>query len=93
MKKITESGFAFEIDESKLDDMRLIDLIAEMMDDNVPEFKKVVAMPRLLTFILGEEQKAALYAKIAAENDGRVPVEKAAAAVGEILTATDAGNC
>lgn len=92
MKKKTASGFEFEVDDNVLDDMRLIDMLAALMDDDTPEFQKVVAMPKLLTFILGAEQKTALYKMIANENGGRVPVEKVSAALGEILTAQNAGN-
>lgn len=92
MKKKTASGFEFEVDDNVLDDMRLIDMLAALMDDDTPEFQKVVAMPKLLTFILGAEQKNALYKMIADENGGRVPIEKISAALGEILTAQNAGN-
>ncbi|MCQ2183253.1 MAG: hypothetical protein MJY89_07640 [Bacteroidales bacterium] len=92
MKKKTASGFEFEVDDNVLDDMRLIDMLAALMDDDTPEFQKVVAMPKLLTFILGVEQKNALYKMIADEYGGRVPVEKVSAALGEILTAQNAGN-
>lgn len=93
MKRVTKSGFEFEIDEAKLDDMRLVDMLADMMDENVSEIKKALALPRLLNFILGDEQKAALYAKIAEENGGNVPIEKTAEAMREILNSSEAGNC
>lgn len=92
MKKVTSSGFEFEVDENVLDDMRLVDMLSDLMDDETPEFKKVIILPKLLSFILGAEQKAALYKKIADENGGRVPVEAVSAMLGEILSAQNAGN-
>lgn len=70
----TKSGFEFDIDPEILDDMELVDALAEV-EDNPLAFSKVVTM------LLGNDKKR-LYAHIK-ETKGlkRVPIE----AVGEIV--------
>ena len=69
VKGKTSTGFEFEIDEQKLDDMEFMDALAEV-DENPLKFSKVMKM------MLGEEQRQRLYDHLRNE-DGRVPIEAA----------------
>lgn len=64
---VASSGFKYLIDLSKLNDMRFLDVLAEAQASQV-EFPKVVH------FMLGEEQRNELY-KYLEEKQGSVPVE------------------
>lgn len=64
---VASSGFKYLIDLSKLNDMRFLDVLAEAQASQV-EFPKVVR------FMLGEEQRNELY-KYLEERQGSVPVE------------------
>lgn len=64
---VASSGFKYLIDLSKLNDMRFLDVLAEAQASQV-EFPKVVR------FMLGEEQRNELY-KYLEEKQGSVPVE------------------
>lgn len=86
MKKgTTSTGFAFELDESRLDDMRIVDAIAVTMDETAGEFAQIAALSQLLTLIIGAEQKKALYEHIGASYEGRVPRLALQAALTEIM--------
>ena len=75
-----KNGFEFEVDENVLDDMRLIDAMAEAQDENPTKFSKAILM------VLGAEQRDRLYEHIALEN-GRVPIEATSEALVEIFEA------
>ena len=64
---VASSGFKYLIDLAKLNDMRFLDVLAEAQASQV-EFPKVVR------FMLGEEQRNELY-KYLEEKQGSVPVE------------------
>lgn len=74
-KGITTTGFAFEYDEKKLDDMRFVDLLATIIDEDSEDLKIISSASKIILMILGSEQKAKLYDHIAAQHDGRVPVD------------------
>ena len=59
MKKTitTSSGFKCSINEDVLDDMRLLEMIAELEEN-------AMVLPRFLVMFLGEKQKEALYRKL-----------------------------
>ena len=80
MKGKTASGFAFSVDETVLDDMRVVDAIAEIESGANP-----AAISTLLNRILGKEQKERLYEHI--EENGRVPVKKTVDEIVEIFQA------
>lgn len=61
IKGKTESGFEFEIDEQKLNDMEYVDDLAEI-DENI------LAFSRVLTTTLGKEGKKRLYDHVRNEN-------------------------
>ena len=74
MKKgVTSSGFRFEFDEQRLDDMRFVDILSEVLDESTPEFDKLAGVSKLITMLLGREMKNALYEHIGEAHDGRVP--------------------
>lgn len=77
IKGKTESGFEFEIDASVLDDMEMLDALAEVMNENP------LAFPVVCTKLLGKEQKKKLYDHL--RKDGRVPVEAISAEIGSIF--------
>ena len=70
-----KNGFKFEYDETRLDDMRFVDLLGTVVDEEAEDFEQITAVSKLMTLMLGKELKAQLYDHIAKENDGRVPVE------------------
>lgn len=74
VKGITSAGFEFELDRSRLDDMRYIDLLAVIVSDEVSEGERTVAISKSAEFILGKEQKTRLYEFIGAQHEGRVPI-------------------
>lgn len=77
----TESGFEFELDESVLDDMRLIDAIAELQDG-----ADVFAVSKIVRILIGEAGREALYRHIENEK-GHVPVSKVSKEIVDIFEA------
>lgn len=73
-----ENGFEFEIDDAVLDDMELIDTLAEADGGDA------LAASRAFSMVVGKEQKKRLYDYIRNE-DGRVPIETAVNALTEML--------
>ena len=76
----TRSGFEFEVDAKALDDMEMIDALAEIMDENPLAFSKVCLK------LLGPVQRKALYEHLRGE-DGKVPVEAISVEIGDIFRA------
>lgn len=76
-KGVTASGFEFEIDDAVINDMELIDAIAESMDDNPLAFSRVCAK------LLGSEQRKKLYDHV--RENGRVPLEKISTEITDIF--------
>ena len=60
----TKSGFEFEMDETVLDDMRILDMIVEMSEGDIAKLSPLVKR------ILGEEQRERLYEHLE-EKEGR----------------------
>nr|DAJ26463.1 MAG TPA: hypothetical protein [Caudoviricetes sp.] len=77
IKGKTVSGFVYEIDEHRLDDMELLELVAEA-DENM------TLMPKVLSKLLGKKQKKRLY-DFCREKNGNVPVEKTVRVMEEIF--------
>ncbi len=86
-KGTTSTGFAFEYDETRLDDMRFVDVLAKVVDPEATLLEKVSGTSRLVSMLLGEDIKAALYAHIGAAHEGRVPRAELETALGEIMAA------
>lgn len=77
IKGKTPSGFTYEIEKRRLDDMELLELISEA-DENP------VLMPKVLSKLLGKKQKKRLY-DFCREKNGNVPVEKTVRVMEEIF--------
>ena len=86
----TSTGFVYEYDETRLDDMRFVDVLAVVVDPEAPQFDKISGASKLLTMLLGDDMKKALYEHIGASHGGRVPRAELEAALGEIMQAKDA---
>ena len=78
-KVITKSGFECLVDKKQMDDMELVDKIAEADAGNL------LAVSAVIEKVLGKEQKAKLYNHLRNE-DGRVPIEKVGEEIVEIIT-------
>ena len=86
MKKAIEttSGFKCKLDDTILDDMRLMDMIAEL-DENQ------LLYPRFVAFLLGADLKEKLYKHIALK-DGRVPISALTTEITEIMEQLGGGD-
>lgn len=84
-KGTTSTGFTFEFDENRLDDMRFVDILAVVVDPEAKQFDRISGASRLLTMLLGDELKAALYEHIGKAHGGRVPRAEVEAALEEIM--------
>lgn len=81
----TRSGFEFDIDVAVLDDMELVDALAEL-EDNPLIFSKVITM------ILGDDKKR-LYDHIKkTRNSDRVSVTAMSEEIEDILNALNSKN-
>ena len=74
----TVSGFTFELDETKVNDMRVIDAMVETETGNIGGISKLIAL------LFDKQQKKELYA-FCADEKGRVDIEKCTKLVFEIL--------
>ena len=86
----TSTGFAYEYDETRLDDMRFVDVLAVVVDPDASPFNKISGASKLLTMLLGPEMKEALYAHIGKAYNGRVPRAELEQALEEIMQSKDA---
>lgn len=80
MKGKTTSGFAYQIDENRLNNMELVDALADAENDNP------IAISRACGLLLGKETRAKLYDHLRTP-DGRVPIEAVSKDMIEIFTA------
>lgn len=85
-KGVTSTGFAYEFDEARLDDMRFVDALAVVLDPEAPEFDKISGASRLVSMLLGPDLKKKLYAHIGAAHEGRVPRAELEKALMEIMS-------
>lgn len=74
----TSSGFAWEIEEDALDDMELLDALAEI------DAGRTDAVSAACLHLVGKKQRAALYDHLRDET-GRVRISAVANELGEIL--------
>ena len=74
----TSSGFEFSMDEKVLNNMELVDALAEAQDDDP------VAISRACLLLLGKETRKKLYDYLRTP-DGRVPVEDVSKSMIEIF--------
>lgn len=80
----TASGFVCEVDESRLDDMELLENIVALDKGDV------LVLPDTLTRLLGAEGKKALYDHV--RKDGRVPMEAVSTELEEIFRGLKEGK-
>ena len=78
----TSTGFHYSFDEQNLDDMRFVDVLTVVVDENSSLLDKLAGTSKLLEMLLGKEQKSALYEHI---GKGRVPREALEKALEEIM--------
>lgn len=79
IKGKTNSGFEYEIDSMVMDDMELVDALADTMNDNPLSFSIVC------TKLFGVEQKKRLYNHL--RKDGRVPLEAISNEIADVFKA------
>lgn len=84
IKGTLKSGFEFEIEESALDNMELLDAIAETEENTF-------AIGKVATLLLGEKQKKALYDHLRTDA-GNIPTEVFANALVEIMNSSKTGK-
>ena len=72
------NGFEVKVEPDELNDMYFVEALAEIETD-------VLALPKVMKMMLGDEQKKALYKSLEDEN-GRVPIEAITDAITEIMT-------
>lgn len=81
MKEITlKNGTKLELDEKALDNMEIVDALAETSGDDP------LAVSRIVRALLGNEKRKQLYDSLRTA-DGRVPVEAVSDAVRDIFEA------
>lgn len=80
MKGTTKSGFAFEVDENAFNDMEVVDVLSN------EEMAAPYKMSFLVTRMLGEKQKKAMYSHLR-DASGRVPVDAVEREMADIFEA------
>lgn len=85
IKGKTSSGFEYEIDEEKLDDMRLLDMIADIAEGDITKISQLTRK------VLGDKQREGLY-KHLEETEGRPSIKKVCNEITEIFSAGNAGK-
>lgn len=84
-KGLTQTGFSYEYDETRLDDMRIVDMLSTVMDEGAQEFARLSATSKLISILLGGETKARLYDHIGKSHEGRVPYAALEAELNDIM--------
>ena len=74
-----QNEFKFKVDEASLDDMELLEDLAEIDKGNILKY------PSAIERILGKEQKAKLYDKIRDPETGKVTATATSEALTEII--------
>ena len=77
----TKSGFCLELDEERLNNMELLDALADLDEGNG------AALSTVLRLLLTREQKKALYDRLRTPG-GTVPIEAVAETLREIFEAS-----
>lgn len=80
IKGTTASGFAYEVEKAAMNDMELVELLADGGENNPMTYPKMTEM------IFGKEQKQRLYEHLRDEK-GRVPVDGVMDALKDVFTA------
>lgn len=86
MEKVkTSSGFEIELAEETMNNMELLDALADLSAGDG------IQLCRIIPMVLGKEGKKSLYEHLRLP-DGRVPADAVDREVGEILKALQAGK-
>lgn len=80
IKGTTNSGFAYELPENAIDNMELVDALAETTENNP------MAVSRVCRLFLGDSLRGRLYDHLRTA-DGRVPIEALSNEIGEMFAA------
>lgn len=67
-KKVTQSGFEYELDLTAMNDLEVLEMIADVEESPL-------ILPKLLTKILGKAQRDKLYDHVRTK-EGTVPIDK-----------------
>lgn len=88
IKGVTKSGFAFEVERAALEDMEVVELLAEHSENDPMLYQKLTGK------LFGQEQKQRLYDHLKDEK-GRIPFVEVVEAVNDVfVTFGSAGkNC
>lgn len=84
LKGKTAAGFEYQVDPDALNDMELMENLAEV--DETP-----LKLPKVIRAVLGDSQKKAFYDHYRNEN-GKVPVDAISDAFVEILSTNNQGK-
>ena len=76
----TTSGFAFELDDNTMDNMELVDALADAADDDP------IAISRVVKLLMGDKLRKALYDHCR-DASGRVPIVNVSEEITEIIKA------
>ena len=85
MQGKTKSGFEFERDETVLDEMRILDMIAGISSGDVTQLSPLTRK------ILGDDQKERLYRHLE-ETEGRASISRVSEEITEIFEACKSGK-
>lgn len=83
----TKSGFEFQVDENALDNMELVDAIADIGDDPDP-----VEVSHVIKLLFSKEEKRRLYDHVRDKSTNRVPLKKLGDEIADIFESLGEGN-
>lgn len=89
MKGKTQSGFKFEIKDEVMNDMELLEAVAETQSGD--DLKVMSALSLIITKLLGKDKKKELYDHVRTK-DGRVPIDALNKEVLDIFSAKQEGK-
>ena len=84
IKGKTRSGFEFQLEESVLDNMELLDAIVEAEENPA-------VIPKVVNMVLGKEEKKRLYDHLRTPK-GNVPIMAVATEIAEIFNSNQQGK-
>ena len=85
IKGQTSSGFDFEIDEQRLNNMEFIDLLVEIEETDENNAGAILTtVSKLINCILDKDTKKALYNHVR-DDKGNVPIDKVQFEINEII--------
>lgn len=81
----TLSGFTYEFDETRANDMHVLEHVITLVSDSASLLERTASLLALPRMLLGEDQTRALYAHLERLHDGRVPPAELEKELTEIL--------